>query len=265
MTTRIITSVNNPLIKQIRKLHRSKERHGQNLLLLEGTNLLEAACKANYKLTTICYTRQWQERHQQLWRRLTVQAQQLVLVSSEVLGAIATTVNPDGIVATAIRQTAKTPVIDKNKLGLALERLQDPGNLGTIIRSAVAVGADGLWLSRDSVDLDHPKVLRASVGEWFRLPMAVSQDLATLAKNCQQQGIQVIATLAQAKQTYWEIDFQRPTLILLGNEGSGLSEELIANSDRQVKIPLSGGVESLNVAIAAALILYEARRQLSQT
>ena len=261
MTSRILTSVNNPLIKQIRKLHRSKERHRQNLLLLEGTNLLAAACEANYKFTTICYTRQWQERHQQLWQKLALQAGQIELVSPEVLGAIATTVNPDGIVATAVRQTAKTPVINEIKLALALERLQDPGNLGTIIRSAVAVGADGLWLSRDSVDLDHPKVLRASVGEWFRLPMAISQDLLALVKECQQQGIQVIATLAQAKQTYWDIDFKRPTLILLGNEGSGLSEELIAISARQVKIPLSGGVESLNVAIAAALILYEAQRQ----
>jgi TrmH family RNA methyltransferase len=265
VTSRILTSVNNPLIKQIRKLHRNKERHRQNLLLLEGTNLLEAACQANYKLTTICYTRQWQERHPQLWQRLALQAKQIELVSPEVLGAIATTVNPDGVVAMAPRQAAKTPVISEIKLGLAIERLQDPGNLGTIIRSAVAVGVDGLWLSRDSVDLDHPKVLRASVGEWFRLPMAVSQDLATLVKDCQQQGIQVIATLAQAQQTYWNINFQCPTLILLGNEGSGLSEKLIALSDHQVKIPLSGGVESLNVAIAAALIVYEAQRQFYQT
>ena len=145
---------------------------------------------------------------------------------------------------------------------LALETIQDPGNLGTMIRTAAAAGAAGLWVSSDSVDLDHPKVLRASAGQWFRLPMAVSSDLKALAKDCQKQGMQVVATVPNANLTYWEFDLRQPSLILLGNEGAGLSADLVALADRQVKIPLSPGVESLNVAITAALILYEAQRQL---
>lgn len=261
MESNILTSIKNPLIKQVRKLHRSKERHKQNLLLLEGTNLIAAACQVDYQLDIIFCTTYWREKHQQLCSKASRMGSEIKLVSEEVLRAIATTVNPDGAVAIARRRVAQTPEIQGTKLGLALERLQDPGNLGTIIRTAVATGVDSLWLSEDSVDVDNPKVLRASVGEWFRLPMATHQNLSAVINYHQQQGIQVIATLSQAASNYWEIDFNRPSLILLGNEGAGLSEKLIDLADKKVKIPLNNNVESLNVAIATALLLYEARRQ----
>lgn len=261
MTEKILTSSKNPLLKQIRKLHRSKERQKQNLLLLEGTNLIKAACEVDYDLETVCCTPQWQENHWQLWQEIIKLAARVELVDPEVLQAIATTVNPDGIIATAPRKTGKTPNLETIKLGLAIEQLQDPGNLGTIIRTAVAAGVDGLWLSENSVGFDNPKVLRASVGEWFRLPMAIDSNLPDLVKNCQQQGIQIVATLPQATKTYWSIDYNRPTLILLGNEGAGLSTELINLAQEHIQIPLMSGVESLNVAISTALILYEARRQ----
>ena len=261
MTTKILTSNKNPLIKQIRKLHRGKERHKQDLLLLEGTNLIKAACEVDYGLETVCCTPQWQENHSQLWQEIQNKAERVELVSAEVLQAIATTVNPDGVIATAVRKTRQTPRVDTTKLGLAIEKIQDPGNLGTIIRTAVAAGVDGLWLSEDSVGFDNPKVLRASVGEWFRLPMAIDCNLSKVITAHQQQGVQIVATLPQASKTYWSIDYNRPTLILLGNEGAGLSTELIALAREHIKIPLMPGVESLNVAISAALILYEARRQ----
>jgi RNA methyltransferase, TrmH family len=261
MTREIISSIKNPLIKQIRKLHRPKERHEQNLFLLEGTNLLESACKYNYALTTVCCTNAWRERYPQLWKQAIQKAQRLELVTPEVLAAIATTVNPDGVVATAIRQNSDDKFSGDLKLGLVVERLQDPGNLGTIIRTAVATGVDRLWLSEDSVDLDNPKVLRASVGEWFRLSMAKSLNPIDLVKNYRHQGVQIVATLPQTSLSYWDVDFSGPTLILLGNEGAGLSKELIALADCRVNIPLHNQVESLNVAIATALLLYEAQRQ----
>jgi TrmH family RNA methyltransferase len=257
----MLTSIKNPLIKQLRKLHRSRERQKQNLLLLEGTNLLTAACQVNYELITVCCTPKWQQNHQQLWQKISQQALKTELVSPEVLAAIATTINPDGIVATAVRKVPQRLTQEKISLGLVLERLQDPGNLGTIIRTAVATNVDGIWLSQDSVDFDNPKVLRASVGEWFKLPMVVSQNLTEEIQQFKQQGIQIIATLPQATTTYWEIDFHCPTIILLGNEGAGLSEELIKLADCQVTIPLSNQVESLNVGITSALLLYEAQRQ----
>jgi len=261
----ILTSIKNPLIKQVRKLHRAKERQKQNLLLLEGTNLVEAAFQVDYKLDIIFHTDRWGENHQPLCRKIIDKGLKLQLVSLEVLTAIATTVNPDGVVAIAPRRDKLEQNLEQNiaqtRLSIAIEKLQDPGNLGTIIRSAVATGVDSLWLSCDSVDIHNPKVLRASVGEWFRLPIMTNQNLRELVAQHQQQGIQVVATTSKATKSYWDLDFTRPSLILLGNEGAGLSEDLITLADEQVTIPLSNDVESLNVAVATALLLYEALRQ----
>lgn len=255
----MLTSLQNPLVKQIRKLHQAKGRKEQQLFLLEGTHLIEEACAVGYPLTTVCCTPHWQERYPQLWERLCQQSQRSELVSEAVLAAIATTVNPDGVVAIAPRMQPQSLTL--NRLGIALETLQDPGNLGTIIRTAAAAGVDGLWLSHDSVDLDHPKVLRASVGAWFRLPIAVSSNLTETLSNYRQQGLQIVATLPNASLSYWQLDLTRPTLIVLGNEGAGLSAECSAMADHHIRIPLQRGVESLNVAICTALILYEAQRQ----
>jgi RNA methyltransferase, TrmH family len=266
----MLTSLQNPLVKQMRKLHRPKERREHNLFLLEGTHLLEEAYAAGYSLHTLCYTSEWQANHSRLWTNLAQNAERAEVVSPEVLQAIATTVNPDGVLATASRRLS-TPfgleqILDqKISLGIALETIQDPGNLGTLIRTAAAAGVDRLWLSADSVDLDHPKVLRASAGQWFRLPMQVSSNLLQDVAACQSAGIQVIGTLPTASLSYWQVDLTKPTLFLLGNEGAGLSTELAALAEMQVRIPLATGVESLNVAIAAALILFEAQRQRSQS
>jgi RNA methyltransferase, TrmH family len=260
----ILTSTQNPLVKQVRKLHRSKEREKQNLLLIEGTNLVEAACHADYKLDIIFYTERWQQNHQPLCQIIAEQGVRVEFVSPEILKAIATTVNPDGVVAIARRPIVE-PIPALKTVGLALERLQDPGNLGTIIRTAAATGADGLWLSADSVDFYSPKVLRASVGQWFRLPVITNQNLSQLVQQQEQQGVQIIATTSKATKTYWEVDFTRPSLILLGNEGAGLSSESIDLADVQIKIPLANQVESLNVAVASALLLYEAQRQLTMS
>jgi RNA methyltransferase, TrmH family len=256
----MLTSLQNSLVKQIRKLHSSKERHKQELFLVEGTHLLEEACAVNYPLEVVCCTAQWQGDHSALWEQACSQCDRTEIVSEEVLSAIATTVQPDGVIATAKRSSAMQ--VPFTGLLLALETVQDPGNLGTMIRTAAAADASGLWLSADSVDLDNPKVLRASAGQWFRLPMAVSADLKDTVTLAKQAGMQIVATLPTATLTYWQVDWRKPSLILLGNEGAGLSASLAAMADLEVKIPLSPGVESLNVAIAGALMLYEAQRQI---
>jgi RNA methyltransferase, TrmH family len=256
----MITSLQNPLVKQMRKLQSSKGRREQNLFLLEGTHLLETACESDCFLITVCCTEQWRSRYGKLWEKVQARAQRVEFVSNEVIAAIATTVHPDGVVATAVRMGDRVDLA-RLDLGLVIERLQDPGNLGTIVRTSVAAGANGLWLSDDSVEIDNPKVLRSSAGAWFRLPIAVSSNLTQVVSNYRDRGVQIVATLPKTETLYWEIDFAQPTLILLGNEGAGLSEELVSLSTCQVKIPLGGEVESLNVAIAAALLLYEARRQ----
>lgn len=259
----MLTSLQNSLVKQMRKLHRSKERREQQLFLLEGTHLLEEACAVNQPLAVVCCTPDWQAHHPTLWSHASQVAKRTEIVSPEVLEAIATTVHPDGVVAAASRGALIQKPIHSISLGVALETLQDPGNLGTLIRTAAAASVEGLWISADSVDLDHPKVLRASAGQWFRLPMTVIPDLQQEISRFKAAGVQVVATLPHAPLTYWQVDLTQPIVILLGNEGAGLSPELAAMADVQVNIPLAAGVESLNVAIAAALILYEAQRQRS--
>jgi RNA methyltransferase, TrmH family len=258
----MLTSTQNPLVKQIRKLHNAKARREAGVCLLEGTHLIQEAIAVRYPLTTLCCTEQWQTHHPQLWSIAVETCDRVEAVSDEVMRAIATTVTPDGVVALAPRLAIPTPLISAN-LTIVLSTIQDPGNLGTMIRTAAAAGADGLWVSQDSVDLDNPKVLRASAGQWFRLAMGVSDNLAELVTSYKQQGVRVIATTSHTETSYWDVDFRSPTLILLGNEGAGLSQELAALADVRVKIPMAPGVESLNVATAAALILYEVRRQRS--
>lgn len=259
--TPVITSLQNPLVKHIRLLHRPKGRREQGQFLLEGTHLLETALSQGCSPLVVCYTSAWQARYPQLGQQLTQQAQRSLLVSPEVLSQIATTVNPDGVVATVATTAFALPPPRLFRLGLLLERLQDPGNLGTILRTAVATEVEGLWLSQDSVDWQNPKVLRASAGACLQLVPQTVTDLKTVIQSYQGQGFQVIATLPQATKTYWEIDFRRPTLLLFGNEGQGLSPELIALTDEQIAIPQAQTVESLNVAVAVALLLYEAQRQ----
>jgi RNA methyltransferase, TrmH family len=255
----MLTSVQNPLVKQIRKLHRSQERREQHLFLLEGSHLITEACAMQVPLQVLCCTTDWQQQYPQIYAQAMALSQRVELVSPAVLKSMATTVAPDGVLAIAPRQHQKPIAIQQ--LGLVLETIQDPGNLGTMIRTAAAVGVDGLLLSQNCVDLDNPKVLRASAGQWLRLPMAIAPDLPTALRQYRDRGMQIIATRPTATQTLWEIDFTRPSLIVMGNEGAGLSPEVAALADVQVQIPLAPGVESLNVAIAAALILYEAKRQ----
>lgn len=256
----MLTSTQNPLVKQIRKLQSARERREARLFLLEGTHPLQEACAVNYPLMTLCCTETWQTHHPELWSLVAGVSDRVELVSDEVMKAIATTVNPDGVIAIAPRLALPTPAIPAD-LTIVLSTIQDPGNLGTMIRTAAGVGANGLWVSHDSVDLDHPKVLRASAGQWFRLAMGVSDNLVELVTKYKQQGVQVISTTSHTETSYWDVDFRSPTLILLGNEGAGLSAELAKLADMQVKIPMEAAVESLNVATAAALILYEVRRQ----
>lgn len=255
----MLTSVKNSWIKQVRKLSQAKARRDHAQFLLEGTHLVQEALAVGYPLVAAHCTPDWCDRHPDTWTALVAQCPRAELVSPEVLAAVATTVNPDGVVAVAAHQPAAAPP-EVPDLAIAAETLQDPGNLGSLIRTAAAVEATGLWLSPDSVDPESPKVLRASAGQWFRLPICVS-DLGQQLSQWRQQGVQIVGTRAQADIRYWDLDLRPPTVILLGNEGAGLSSAALEQVTHQVYIPQAPGVESLNVAIAAALMLYEAKRQ----
>lgn len=261
----MLSSVKNPWIKQLRKLHQAKYRRSQQQFLLEGTHLIQEAIAVDYPLLAACATLQWQAQHAALWQQLETRTERLDLVSPEVLAAIATTATPDGVIGVSPIQDTMPPVNGTPHLGIAVEHLQDPGNLGTLIRTAAAVGSNGIWLSEGSVDLTHPKVLRSSAGQWFRVPKYSSADLSTQLQQWRSLGYQVLATAAEGTVPYWHIDFNQPTVIVLGNEGAGLSSKTLATASRVISIPMVNPVESLNVGVAAAVILFEALRQRQHT
>jgi TrmH family RNA methyltransferase len=272
LTVNTLTSLRNPLVKQFRELGKgNKQRREQGLFLLEGTHGLIEALTTGYPIEIVCLTASWGQRHGDLFEKITAIVPRWEIVSGEVLGAMATTQNPDGVVAalTYPDLSAKPikPVVKSDShlglayLGLGLECIQDPGNMGTLIRSAVAVGVTEILLSNDCVDITNPKVLRATVGQWFRCNFTVVDDFSAALRNYQNQGIQILGTAMTGKSSYWEWNFCEPTMIVMGNEGNGLSAQVLDLADATVFVPLAEGVESLNVGVCGSLLLYEGLRQ----
>jgi len=254
----VITSRQNPLVRHIRKLHQRKHRQGY--LLLEGTHLIQEALAAGYPFEVVCCTTAWWEKQPIHWlKHLEEHSDRLELVSPEVLAALCTTQTPDGVVA--VSPYCPRDSLPLKSLGLCLVTLQDPGNLGTIVRTAAAVGVEGIFLSADCVEFSHPKVLRASAGQWFRLHWQTIPEPLPVLQQYQAQGWQVVVTAPTATQVYWQVDFSQPTLIVMGNEGQGLPAEYGALTFTPVAIPQAAAVDSLNVAIATAVLLYEVYRQ----
>ncbi|MFL0781168.1 MAG: TrmH family RNA methyltransferase [Prochlorococcus sp.] len=275
----MITSRRNPLVRRLKALVTRRGREEQQLLLLEGTHLLQEAlsCRqlsgqiASAPALELVATREWLDRHPELLDRLPAETV-LHQVSPEVLSAALTTVNPDGV-ATLLPLAALPPPVSGATLLLALDRLQDPGNLGSLFRSSLAAGVDGLWMASGADPL-APKVLRSSAGSVLHLPYqrfgpSEQDGVAQLAAKLQEaaiQGMQVVATLVpdaagiDATPPYWELDWRQPTVLVLGNEGAGIHPSLQACCTHGVTLPHSPAVESLNVAAAAVPLLLERRR-----
>ncbi len=180
------------------------------------------------------------------------------IVSDEVFNRIAETVTPQGVIALVKIPVGEAgDVVKTAKSLLLLEDLQDPGNLGTMIRTAEAAGIDAVILSRNSVDIYNPKVVRSTMGAVFRVPAFYTDDLIGLIGELNDNGFNTVATHLAAQKSYFEADYSGKTAILIGNEGNGLSDEATAAAREKVKIPMEGKVESLNASVAAALMMYE--------
>ena len=261
----LITSRRNPLVGRLRALHQAKGRREQGLLLLEGTHLFEEMLRLALRPAQVLATPAWMERHPALVASCRAPFHP---VGEEVLAAVATTESPDGVVVT-LPLSALPVAAGQGAWVLALDQLQDPGNLGTLLRTALAAGVDELWLG-GGADPWQPKVLRASAGAALALPTRREperQGLQDLLKGARQAGHQVVATLVDSPRSlpYWDLDWTRPTVLLLGNEGAGLHPDLADLATHCVTIPHSAAVESLNVAVAAAPLLLERWRQQQRT
>ncbi|PKK39333.1 hypothetical protein ABB02_01566 [Clostridiaceae bacterium JG1575] len=251
----IITSPANVRLKQLRRLKERKGRKESGQFLLEGRRLIQEALRQGASIEAIYWSSDPQRRSLEA---LGMPLPQMIEVRKELLDPLCATVNPQGILAQVHQPPGLTlkEAIERPGLYLYLEEVQDPGNLGTIIRSAHAFGAAGILLSPKTADPFQEKVLRATMGSIFRVPLALgvtSQDLASLIDS----GFSLyLSDLANAQAP----SAQAPapaSILCIGNEGKGVSDALRSLPHQSLRIPMPGGAESLNAGIAASLFLYE--------
>jgi RNA methyltransferase, TrmH family len=255
----LITSRQHPIVKEFRDLARGDRER----MLLDGWHLLSEAASAQIPVDTIAICGPTSSAEQRVVDRLRRGGAQIVEVSGTVLNALSPVNAPTGVVASARRPAvAHTAIVTPSPaLVLAATGLQDPGNAGAIIRSAAAAGATGVVLDDGSADPWGWKALRASMGSAFHLPVLRTRTLDTLIDDWRRAAIRIVAAVPRQGTPMHDMDFTPPTVVLLGGEGAGLPDQLIAKADARVTIPMRGGIESLNAAVAAALLLYEAQRQ----
>lgn len=269
----LISSRRNPLVRRLRALASREGREKYSLLLLEGTHLLEEALKTSYIPNEIVATGRWIQDHLEILKSIPKQIP-IQEVTPSVLEIALTTESPDGVASLFPLKALPKPVNEANFV-LALDRLQDPGNLGTLFRTALAADVELVWLALGADPLSQ-KALRASVGAVLHLPyerFANSEELAIdllveKLKFAAHKGNQVIGTFVPEPSLlikdsflpYWELDWTRPTVLVLGNEGSGLHPLIKPCCTHSVTLPHSSSVQSLNVASAAVPLLLERRR-----
>ena len=259
----LITSHHNETFKSVLRLHQASERRDRRLFLIEGNHLVEEAIATGWPLESLWYEESWAEENRSLINQIASDQDRIGLLlqpaSSDLLRRLSTTTSRTPVVGIAIHAVELPIQTRPISLGLVVESIQDPGNLGSMIRIAAAAGIGQIVLSRDSVSPTNPKVLRATAGQWFRSPPLVT-DLPIFLRQQTAVSVQILAASADGN-SFWEHDLTLPTVFLLGNEGSGLTTEIMEMATGTVSVPMAKGVESLNVSITSALLIYEAQRQ----
>lgn len=253
----MISSTTNPRIKNIIRLKKSsRARDEQDCFLVEGPRVFFETPKE--RLMEVYVTEAFARKYEK-----ELEGCRYELISDQVCRHISDTKTPQGVTA-AVRRSSMTLdrllTLEEKPLFLVLEDLQDPGNLGTILRTAEGAGVTGIIMNRETVDPYHPKVIRSTMGTIFRVPFVIVDDLTEAVRRMQETGIRIYAAHLSGNSFYSE-DYREGTAFLIGNEGRGLTEELAGRADRMIRIPMRGRVESLNAAIAATVLVYEAQRQ----
>jgi len=256
----MITSLTNPQVKGVKRLHRQKERQQTRRFIVEGVRLVEEALRAGHVPALMFYTPRLEDSVRgrgllDLAREASVQP---TLVSEKVMRAMSTTRSPQSVLA--VVTWPMLPWTEHPTLLLILDRLRDPGNLGSALRTAEAAGIDGVLLSPGTVDAYNPKAVRGGMGAHFRLSLRAASWLEIEQAT---EGLQVWLAEAQGKVPYYKVDWRLRSAIIVGGEAEGASIKAQRLASRRVCIPMLGQAESLNVAVATAVILFEAVRQRS--
>lgn len=257
----MITSAANEKIKHVAALQqKGRQRREESLFVIEGGRLfLEAPV---FLIREVYVTEHFLENADAQMRERLAQTG-YETVSEQVFGKMSDTKAPQGIVAVLAQQNYKREelTVGTAPLLLLLENIQDPGNLGTILRTAEGAGVTGVILSRDCADIYQPKVVRATMGSLFRVPFYRSEDFGREMEFLRQRGIKVYAAYLEGSKSYDALSYLEGCAFLIGNEGNGLTREAAFAADARVRIPMGGKLESLNAGVSAAILVYEAARQ----
>lgn len=260
----MITSLSNKSVKEVVQLsQKAKERNRQDLFVVEGLKMFQEAPVERIRKVYISQRAEKEiyDRYQEKLSGLSCE-----IVSDEVFAKMSDTKTPQGILCLLGQYHYRiehllTEKEKKHLLFILLEDIQDPGNLGTIVRTAEGAGADGIIMSRQTADIYNPKTIRATMGSVYRVPFLYTQRLCETMKILQNQGVGIYAAHLGGNRYYDEYDYKKHTAFLIGNEGNGLKEDTAKCADSYLKIPMQGNVESLNAAVASSILLYEAFRQ----
>jgi len=283
----MITSTSSSQVKHIVNLQKkSKLRKEEKQFIVEGIKMVSEAPKD--RLVKVYVSEIFKADNEEFLKKMNYEAlgkDVLEIVSDNVFVRMSDTQTPQGIMAVvkmsdvciedmfekdnytdskddgADKVEDNTVDAKKQPLLLILENLQDPGNLGTIVRMAEGAGVTGIIMSSNTVDIYNPKTIRSTMGSLYRVPVIYVDDICKAVDECKEKGVKVYAAHLKGTDNYNQKDYAQPTAFMIGNEGNGLSDRLTQKADELVRIPMQGKVESLNAAIACTILTYEAVRQ----
>jgi len=248
-------------LKQIIQLETKKGRKQQNKFLIEGTRSCEEAVKSAWEIESLFYTVKAEEnlRIKQILKNAEKRGIELIQTKRNILEKISDTVTSQGIAGVVKIKDFTSDTLFKRRpeFLLALDSIKDPGNMGTLIRTADAFGVDGIILSEDCVDLFNPKVVRSTMGSIFHLPILKDIDLSDFLSNLKNNEFEIVITELEKGEALNRLDITKKICLVIGSEPEGVSKNLIQLADHLVKIPIPGKAESLNVAVACGILLYE--------
>ena len=256
-----ITSKDNELIKHIRKLKDKKYRDESNEYVVEGVKLVEEAVKENAKIKQIIVCEDTTRTYEiPTHIMLEIAKYECISVSDKIFNIITQVTNPQGIMA-IIEKNAQNAKIDYTQdIIVVLDDVQDPGNLGTILRTVDSIGLNQIIVSKGTADAFNSKVVRSTMGAIFRIKIIEVENLAQAIKEMRKHHFKLMVTSLQTKNSIYDIDFNKK-IIVIGNEANGVSKEIQDIADEKAKIPMLGRTESLNASVAAGVVMYEYVRQ----
>lgn len=259
----MITSTANIKVKRLAGLQKKKRlREKEEIFLAEGLRMFLEAPKE--RLCEVYVSETFYKKEKEiLGNVLEGTGVRAELLSDHVYAHVSDTKTPQGVLCVVKRKERSIDEMLMNKCPflLALDNLQDPGNVGTILRTAEGAGVTGVILSRDSADIYNPKTIRSTMGSIYRVPFCYTENLPEVLADINEAGIGTFAAHLDGKCAYDEADYRKPCAFLIGNEGNGLRNDVTEKAKEYIRIPMLGHVESLNAAVAAAVLMFEAARQ----